>query len=189
MRYLTLATMAAAAALCAAPVLAQSVLEEVTVTSRGLKEDQQSKSRPVSFADLDLTKKGDRQKLGLRIADTANDLCEELNQPPPQPATLGQSCKEIAVQDALGQVRTAVAAARGAAYAKANLADGWNTAASADASSTPAAATETASAPTPEATLTIETITNGPIPDTKANRARFGQPLSLAGKRTAPAGN
>jgi len=32
-------------------------------------------------------------------------------------------------------------------------------------------------------------VTNGPIPDTKANRARFGKPESNAGKRTAPAGN
>jgi hypothetical protein len=32
-------------------------------------------------------------------------------------------------------------------------------------------------------------VTNGPIPDTKANRARFGKPESNAGKKTAPAGN
>lgn len=32
-------------------------------------------------------------------------------------------------------------------------------------------------------------FTNGPIPDTRANRARYGQPLSHAGKRSAPAGN
>jgi hypothetical protein len=32
-------------------------------------------------------------------------------------------------------------------------------------------------------------VTNGPVPDTRANRARFGQPDSHAGRRTAPAGN
>jgi hypothetical protein len=32
-------------------------------------------------------------------------------------------------------------------------------------------------------------VTNGPIPDTRANRARFGEPLSLTGRRTKPAGN
>jgi len=32
-------------------------------------------------------------------------------------------------------------------------------------------------------------VTNGPVPDTRANRARFGTPDSHAGKRTAPAGN
>jgi hypothetical protein len=32
-------------------------------------------------------------------------------------------------------------------------------------------------------------VTNGPVPDTPANRARFGKPLSHAGKKTAPTGN
>lgn len=32
-------------------------------------------------------------------------------------------------------------------------------------------------------------LTNGPIPDTAANRARYGEPLSHAGKRSAPVGN
>jgi hypothetical protein len=32
-------------------------------------------------------------------------------------------------------------------------------------------------------------VSNGPIPDTRANRAKYGRPLSNAGKRSAPAGN
>lgn len=32
-------------------------------------------------------------------------------------------------------------------------------------------------------------ITNGPVPDTPENRARFGKPNSHAGRRTAAAGN
>ena len=32
-------------------------------------------------------------------------------------------------------------------------------------------------------------VTNGPVPDTRANRARFGTPDSHAGKRTSAAGN
>jgi hypothetical protein len=32
-------------------------------------------------------------------------------------------------------------------------------------------------------------LSNGPVPDTKANRARFGGPMSNAGKKSAPAGN
>ena len=32
-------------------------------------------------------------------------------------------------------------------------------------------------------------ITNGPVPDTRANRARFGQPMSRAGRATDAAGN
>lgn len=32
-------------------------------------------------------------------------------------------------------------------------------------------------------------LTNGPVPDTPANRAKYGGPMSHAGRRTAPAGN
>ena len=35
----------------------------------------------------------------------------------------------------------------------------------------------------------IEVVTNGPVPDTPANRARFGGPDSRAGKMTTPRGN
>jgi hypothetical protein len=33
------------------------------------------------------------------------------------------------------------------------------------------------------------TVTNGPVPDTQANREKFGGPMSHAGKKTQPAGN
>lgn len=39
------------------------------------------------------------------------------------------------------------------------------------------------------ASVTTTTTTNGPVPDTAENRAKYGQPMSHAGKRTAPAGN
>jgi hypothetical protein len=32
-------------------------------------------------------------------------------------------------------------------------------------------------------------ISNGPVPDTRANRALYGQPLSATGRSTKPAGN
>jgi hypothetical protein len=32
-------------------------------------------------------------------------------------------------------------------------------------------------------------VSNGPVPDTKANRAKYGQPLSATGRATKPAGN
>ena len=32
-------------------------------------------------------------------------------------------------------------------------------------------------------------VTNGPVPDTSANRAHYGQPMSNAGHHTQPAGN
>ncbi|HEY5105532.1 MAG TPA: hypothetical protein VII73_02035 [Caulobacteraceae bacterium] len=38
-------------------------------------------------------------------------------------------------------------------------------------------------------TVTDMVTTNGPVPDTRANRAKYGRPMSNAGKRTAPAGN
>jgi hypothetical protein len=34
-----------------------------------------------------------------------------------------------------------------------------------------------------------QVIASQPVPDTAANRAAYGQPLSRAGKRTAPRGN
>jgi hypothetical protein len=43
--------------------------------------------------------------------------------------------------------------------------------------------------PAPAATVVARTMTNGPIPDTPANRAKYGAPMSHAGKRTAPSGN
>ena len=39
------------------------------------------------------------------------------------------------------------------------------------------------------ASFTTMTVTNGPVPDTKENRAKYGQPLSRAGKMTSARGN
>jgi UrcA family protein len=180
MRYLALATLAAAAAtLAGAPAFAQTV-EELTITGHSLKNQQLSKSRVVSFADLDLTRPADRQTLRMRVADTAGDVCEELNEPGPTPGNLGRSCQEIAARNAFADVKVAVAAARGAAYADAAFAEGW---------ATPSAgAYSTAASATAPATYTTTTVTNGPVADTPENRARYA-PLSRAGKRTAAKGN
>jgi len=51
---------------------------------------------------------------------------------------------------------------------------------------TPAPAATTAAE---NASVTTMTVTNGPVPDTAENRAKYGQPLSQAGKRTAARGN
>lgn len=32
-------------------------------------------------------------------------------------------------------------------------------------------------------------VSNGPVPDTAENRARYGQPMSVTGRRTRPVGN
>lgn len=39
------------------------------------------------------------------------------------------------------------------------------------------------------ASVTTTLVTNGPVPDTPENRAKYGQPLSRAGKVTAARGN
>lgn len=39
------------------------------------------------------------------------------------------------------------------------------------------------------ASVTTTMTTNGPIPDTPENRAKYGQPMSHAGRKTAPRGN
>lgn len=39
------------------------------------------------------------------------------------------------------------------------------------------------------ASVTTTLVTNGPVPDTPENRAKYGQPLSRAGKMTAARGN
>ncbi len=71
--------------------------------------------------------------------------------------------------------------------------------------SDPSLATPDAAAPAPAAastavpdqvqtppagsTVVAATVTNGPIPDTPANRAKYGAPMTHAGKKTAPSGN
>jgi hypothetical protein len=39
------------------------------------------------------------------------------------------------------------------------------------------------------ATVTTTTVTNGPIADTPENRAKYGPPMSNAGKRSKAKGN
>jgi hypothetical protein len=64
------------------------------------------------------------------------------------------------------------------------------------AAAPPTASTEAAPPPAAAASSFAQntsfssmTVTNGPIPDTAENRAKYGQPLSRAGKRTAAKGN
>ncbi|MEW6019650.1 MAG: hypothetical protein AB1760_16440, partial [Pseudomonadota bacterium] len=44
-------------------------------------------------------------------------------------------------------------------------------------------------ASTTGAVVSVSVTTNGPIPDTEANRARYGGPISRAGEATEPRGN
>jgi UrcA family protein len=129
MRLSALATLTAAAALtCAAPALAQyaagapaanpsTAVEELTVTGHLNGSRLQSLSEGVSFADLDLTYAGDRERLRVRVNDAARRVCTRLNQDAPNPANMGKSCQEMAMRGALDQVRYAFADARDRAYA------------------------------------------------------------------------
>jgi hypothetical protein len=63
------------------------------------------------------------------------------------------------------------------------------TAAAPDAVGNPTAIPEQTQVPASGAAVVASTMTNGPVPDTPANRARYGGPMSHAGKRTAPTGN
>lgn len=42
---------------------------------------------------------------------------------------------------------------------------------------------------TSNVSVTLTTLTNGPVPDTAENRAKYGAPISNAGKRTPARGN
>jgi hypothetical protein len=55
--------------------------------------------------------------------------------------------------------------------------------------SAPAAATSSADTSAKVNAAGVTVIASQPVPDTPANRAAYGQPLSRAGKHTAPRGN
>lgn len=169
-----------------APGLAQPVtVEEVTVTARyGPTGELRSLSRVVSYSDLDLTTDAGRTALTQRIRATAHDLCLELGEQPTQSTPpVRTSCEQGAVNSAMDQMRTAVAQAQ-----PKNL----------EAAATPPPPVAEA-APPPEppaapaagqpASVTVRTVTNGPVPDTPENRRKYGGPDSRAGQRTAAAGN
>ncbi|MFC3079615.1 UrcA family protein [Phenylobacterium terrae] len=171
----------------AMPAAAQEV-EEITVVGRfGPDGRPTTLSRVISYRDLDLTTQVGQDMLRQRIRDTARDLCTELGEPSrASPASPVPSCREQAERDAFSQMKIAVASAtpRGPGWAPpAELAE-LDTAPPPAPPAAPAA-TEYAE----PASATTRLITNGPVPDTPENRARYGAPMSRAGKMTAPAGN
>jgi UrcA family protein len=187
MRKLLIAAAAAGALGAAAPALAQSTVEELTVTGSWLDNGRPlTLSRVVSYADLDLRYQRDQDILRQRVSQTARDVCDELGEDRPNHTNLGRSCQDRAIADAMSQVRAAVTYAMN--QPPAYVASAGSTTDTAYVA--PEASAETYAANTSAtATYTTTTVTNGPVPDTPANRARFGQPMSHAGKRTTPAGN
>ncbi|HLY78199.1 MAG TPA: hypothetical protein VKQ70_02420 [Caulobacteraceae bacterium] len=97
-------------------------------------------------------------------------------------------------------IATAACLFGAAAYAQPSTTD---QAPPADQSAPPAASSDMNAAPAPatapvgaaaNTSTTVDAngnqvIASQPVPDTPANRAAFGQPLSHAGKHTAPRGN
>ncbi len=176
MRYLPLAILTAAAALAAAPALAQS-LDELTVTGHGARA--QSLSEGVSFADLNLNLRADRNILERRVSDTAGRLCDELNQDPASHHNMGRSCKDAAIRGAMDQMHQAFAdAAASASYVNA-----YGASASATALATPYASARGSGSDA------VTVVGNSPIPDTPQNRALYGGPQSRAGQLTGARGN
>jgi len=182
----------------AAPALAQSTVDELTVTGQwnGRGGPPATLSRVVTFDDLDLRNGADQAVLRDRVTRAAADVCDELGQDRPNHTNLGRSCQDMAVAGAMDQVRIAVADAYArppvAAYV-APVGEGADTAYVApavppetSAGAAIATSAETAAAP---ASYSTTTVSNGPVPDTPANRAKYGQPMSHAGKLTTPAGN
>jgi UrcA family protein len=157
-----------AAATFAVPALAQTV-EELTVTGHALRNAPQSLTETVGYADLDLTQASQRTILRRRVSDAAGRVCDRLNEPRPSAGNLGHACQDIAIRGASDQMRLAFADAREVSRL---------------AAAAPAAGSYAAN------TSAIETAQSGmsPVPDTRANRARFGGPMSHAGRRSRPDG-
>lgn len=157
---------------------------EITVTGRyGPEGEARRLSQAVSFVDLDLTTDDGRKMLDQRIKDTARDLCVRLGESPTMQAPPAPSCQQDAVNSAAAQRRVALAQAQPKSMAMAAPPPEPMPA------PPPAPEAPAASAYGSPASVTVSTVTNGPVPDTAENRAKYGGPMSRAGKRTQPAGN
>jgi UrcA family protein len=176
-RWLTLGAAAAGLTLAGAPALSQTV-GELTVTGR--MGDLPVISAAVSYRDLDLATKAGQDELRMRVSNTANDLCDRLGEGTAGGMEAGiPTCRTDAMNNARDQIRMAIASASPGAPVNEM----------AVAAPSPAPTAPAAGAYGAEASYTTSTVTNGPVPDTRENRAKYGQPMSHAGKRTAPAGN
>ena len=101
-----------------APVVVQPAPEDIVIVGhyRRVRDNVDSLSMTVGYADLDLSYPGDRQILRQRIALTARFLCDRLGESDTGPG----SCPDTATQDALRRVGTIEAhfAPRGTAWVR-----------------------------------------------------------------------
>lgn len=107
------------AAAASLPASAQSSVEELVVTGRlgNVPDSAKSLSRPVSYADLDLSTEAGRRVLHQRVSLTARWLCDKLGEGG-SGDSLAPSCREAAVKDAKARLGTleAGAAPRGTTW-------------------------------------------------------------------------
>jgi UrcA family protein len=180
----------AALAAAATPALAQpATVGELTVTGRyGVGPDVRSLSTAVSYADLDLTTAAGRDILTHRVRDAARDLCGRLGERNITEPPVVRSCEQDALDSAREAERIAFATAAPQAYAVVPSDQPYVAPAGPNAMDEPPAAAA-AYGQAASATVTTETVTNGPVADTAATRRAYGGPMSNGGRRTTPAGN
>jgi UrcA family protein len=174
----------------AAPAFAQpTMVEGLTITGHyRVGENVRSLSAAVPYNDLDLNTIAGRDVLRQRVRATASDLCDRLGESRSS-VSAAPSCEQDAWNNARDQIRVAIAEQRMPSYVyiapdEPYVALAGPTAENATGYAAPAAATVP-----PAPTYTIRTVTNGSVPDTPDNRARYGGPMSQGGRATAPAGN
>ena len=182
--YRCLAVALAATGLTLAGAASAQTVDELTVTGVYGSEAQRL-SAVVSYADLDLTTESGADTLKSRISTTARDLCMKLGETNATSDSLVPSCERDARENAWNQAKDVIASATPRTMATAAP---MSSPAPAPMAATSTTADVSASAPA-SVTYTNQLVTNGPVPDTAENRARFGGPMSHAGQRTAPAGN
>jgi len=153
--FVAAAVMAAGAT---APAFAQSPDSQANVSQvyvSGVARDEAghptSLSRTVNYADLDLRKAQDQAVLRERVSDAAEGVCNELNLPLPNPANLGQSCQDQAIDGAMRQVDAAATYAMNQPPADPALAGPNAQTAAANTAATAPEAAPAAAATTPEA--------------------------------------
>jgi UrcA family protein len=104
----------------AAPAMAQSTVEELTVTGRygRVPDSVRSLSQAVSYADLDLGTEAGKREFRHRLNLTARYLCDKLGESSTGDA-LAPSCRDAAVKDAMARAGTLEAhfAPRGTTWA------------------------------------------------------------------------
>ncbi len=111
--------------IAAVPALAQEYYpdpsEDIVVEGRWgrVPDDVDSLSQRVSYADLDLRYAEDRRELRHRVDLTARYLCDRLGEDE-NASSIGPSCREAAVRDAMRRVGTVEAhwAPRGTGWAR-----------------------------------------------------------------------